>query len=189
MVTRFESKDKASSYHRSFFEKLYTYIFLLFHPKISTGFNTVISPGAEFKLTKEAKIKIGDNCTIKKRAYFLLTKPNPNILIGNYVGIGRDCYFSIKSTFTIGDYTRIGPRVTFIDQDHSFKPEELIMNQKANIKEISVGGDVWIGNDVTVLKGVKIGNGSIIAAGAVVNKDIPEYEIWGGVPAKFIKKR
>lgn len=49
--------------------------------------------------------------------------------------------------------------------------------------------EVWIGANVVILKGVKIGEGAIIAAGAVVSKDIPAYEIWGGVPAKFIKKR
>lgn len=48
---------------------------------------------------------------------------------------------------------------------------------------------VWIGANVVVLRGVRIGEGAIIGAGAVVNKDIPPFEIWGGVPAKFIKKR
>ena len=49
--------------------------------------------------------------------------------------------------------------------------------------------EVWIGANVIVLRGVRIGTGAIIAAGAVVNKDVPSFEIWGGVPAKFLKKR
>lgn len=52
-----------------------------------------------------------------------------------------------------------------------------------------IGNDVWIGTDVSLINGVEIGNGVIIAAGSVVTKNIPPYEIWGGAPAKFIKKR
>ncbi|MEO1486680.1 MAG: CatB-related O-acetyltransferase, partial [Bacteroidota bacterium] len=54
---------------------------------------------------------------------------------------------------------------------------------------IEIGNDVWIGAQVTILDGVKIGDGAIIASGALVNRDVPPYSIWGGVPAKEIKKR
>jgi acetyltransferase-like isoleucine patch superfamily enzyme len=54
---------------------------------------------------------------------------------------------------------------------------------------IVIGGDVWLGANVIVLKGVTIGTGAIVAAGAVVNRSIAENQIWGGVPAKFIKMR
>lgn len=56
-------------------------------------------------------------------------------------------------------------------------------------KPISIGNDVWIGINVTILDGVNVGNGAIIAAGSVVNKDIPAYSIYGGVPAKLIRYR
>lgn len=189
VVERFKYKDKASSYNRSFWQLLFTQLFLWVNSKVIVGRNTIISPKAEFNLTDNASIIFGDNCTIKARAYFILTKPNPKVVAGNYVGVGRDCYFSIKSTLTIGDYTRIGPRVTIIDQDHSFKIDDLILNQKAHIEPISIGKDVWIGSGVTILRGVIIGDGAIIAAGAIVNKSIPANEIWGGVPAKFLKLR
>lgn len=57
------------------------------------------------------------------------------------------------------------------------------------IKKVTIGNDVWIGTNVTILPGVNIENGAIIAAGAVVNKDVPAYSIVGGVPAKVIKYR
>jgi acetyltransferase-like isoleucine patch superfamily enzyme len=56
-------------------------------------------------------------------------------------------------------------------------------------KEIIVGEDVWIGANSVILKGVNIGSGSVIAAGAIVTKSIPSNEIWGGVPAKLIRVR
>lgn len=69
------------------------------------------------------------------------------------------------------------PEATKIQKDY---------HSKGNIE---IGSDVWIGNDVKILSGVKIGHGAVVALGAVVTKDIPPYEIWGGVPARKIKDR
>ena len=188
-VKRFELKDKASSYNRNIFDILITKLQLFFNKKITIGDNSIIKWGNEFKLTDNAKIDIGDNSTLKENSYFLLTKPHPYLKLGNYVGIGRNCYIAIKDTLVIGDYTRIGPNVTIIDQDHSYKKDDLVLNQDANIVKITIGSDVWIGAGVTILKGITIGDGAIIGENAVVTKDIPVYEIWAGVPAKYIKSR
>ena len=61
--------------------------------------------------------------------------------------------------------------------------------QGATRKGIEIGNDCWIGSKVTILDGVKIGNHAIVAAGAVVNKNVPDYAIVGGVPAKILKMR
>ena len=63
------------------------------------------------------------------------------------------------------------------------------MNQHPKIEKVSIGKDVLIGANVTILKGVNIGDGSIIGANSVVTKKIPPYEIWAGIPAKFLKNR
>ena len=63
------------------------------------------------------------------------------------------------------------------------------MNQQAKIEKVLIGKDAWIGANVTILKGISIGDGAIIGANAVVTRNIPPYEIWGGVPAKFLKNR
>lgn len=188
-VIRFNIQDKASSYNRTIYQFIFTFFRLLLNRQITLGKNSSLGHSIEYNLTDNASISFGHDCTIKPHSYFILTKPFPKIIGGNYVGIGRDCYFSIKSTLLIGSFTRIGPRVTIIDQDHEFSIEDLIMNQKSSISPITIGSDVWIGCGVTILKGVNIGNGAVIAAGAVVNKSIPSNEIWGGIPAKFLKVR
>lgn len=188
-VRRFKFQDKASSYNRVFLDVLITRLKLLVNPQIKIGKNSTIKYSSEFKLTDGAKLIIGNNCTIKENSYFLLTKPNPYLQIGDYVGIGRNCYIAIKDHLEIGSYTRIGPNVTILDQDHTYEKSDLIMNQHADIQKVKIGKDVWIGANAIVLKGITIGDGAILGAGSVVTKNIPPYEIWAGVPAKFIKER
>jgi acetyltransferase-like isoleucine patch superfamily enzyme len=179
-------------HHRTievFLDQIRTIYILLIYGCISIGKKTVFKKGCQFDLTANAKIKIGEFCTIKENCYFLLTKPQPSLELGSFSGIGRNAYITIKGNLRIGNYVRIGPDVCMLDQGHSFSREDLIMNQPAIIEPITIHDDVWIGRGATILKGVTIGEGAIVAAGAVVNKNIPPYEVWGGVPAKFIKIR
>lgn len=87
---------------------------------------------------------------------------------------------------TIGDYVMIGPNTLITTVNHPIKP----MGRRKHLgigKPVTIGNDVWIGGNVTILPGVNIGNNVIIAAGAVVTKDMPDNCIVGGVPAKKIK--
>lgn len=87
---------------------------------------------------------------------------------------------------TIGDYVMIGPNTMISTVGHPLSP----MGRRRHLgiaKPVVIGDDVWIGGNVTILPGVTIGNNVIIAAGAVVTKDIPDNCIAGGVPAKAIK--
>jgi acetyltransferase-like isoleucine patch superfamily enzyme len=90
----------------------------------------------------------------------------------------------------IGDGVRIGAGVVIIPSNHVFAdPDVPIYRQGNEGKGICIESDVWIGANCTVLDGVTIGQGSVIAAGAVVNKDVDPYSVVGGVPARLIKKR
>lgn len=127
----------------------------------------------------------GQKITLEKGARFGLGN---NISIGNYSGLGINC--SIRGPLSIGDNVMMGPDVIILTRNHKFNDLSNPMNrQGAEIKEVIIENDVWIGCRSIILPGIKIGNGAIIAAGAVVTKDVPEYAIVGGNPARIIKYR
>jgi acetyltransferase-like isoleucine patch superfamily enzyme len=139
-----------------------------------------------------ANVKIGDRAIIQNGVDFILGRPNSGsceIEIGERVFIGRGCEFNCVSRISIGRDSMIASNTTIVDSGHEFS-EHIPMNQQAvTIGEIIIGEDVWIGTGCKILKSVTIGRGSIIGAGSLVNKSIPENQIWAGTPAKFIKNR
>ena len=96
---------------------------------------------------------------------------------------------TIKDKLVIRDNTIIGGYVQIIDHNHSFTKDDLIKNQKAEIKRVLIGNDVWIGAGAKILCGVKVGTGAVIGSNAVVTKDVPAYAVVGGVPARIIRFR
>lgn len=112
------------------------------------------------------------------------------IELGNNVQFGKYC--SIAANLKVKNDVLIAGRVSFIGgNDHKFNtPGRTIWSSpRGEDKDIRIEDDVWVGNGCTLLGGITIGKGAIIAAGAVVTKDVPPCEIWGGVPAKKIKNR
>lgn len=112
------------------------------------------------------------------------------IIIGHNVQFGRGTW--VSSDVKFGNNILMAGRVNFVGKyDHIYsKPEITLWNAERGDDKITiVEDDVWIGTNSTILAGVTIGKGSIIAAGAVVTKDIPPCEIWGGVPAQKIGDR
>jgi acetyltransferase-like isoleucine patch superfamily enzyme len=112
---------------------------------------------------------------------------DPLITIGDNFYLNAGCH--IQGNITFGRDVMIGPKTVIWGRDHEMKLDQPMKNQ-AHIKEdIIIGDDVWIAASVTILKGVKIGKGAVIGAGSVVIKDIPEYAIAVGNPARVIKYR
>ncbi len=114
-----------------------------------------------------------------------------SISIGDHVFIASGAWFS--GAMSIGSYVMIGPNVSILGGDHEFsdltKPMFLVKEKTKNPDDIRIGHDVWVGANVTILKGVKIGDGAIIAAGSVVTKSVEPLTIVAGVPAIKIKDR
>ncbi len=107
-----------------------------------------------------------------------------NITIGNNVFINAGCKFQDQGGIVIGDGTLIGHNVVLATLNHDLAPEK---RQQLHPAPIRIGCGVWIGANATVTSGVTIGDYAVVAAGAVVNRDIPAYTVVGGVPARVIK--
>lgn len=122
---------------------------------------------------------------------------NGNIYVGNHVHFGADTrIMTTQAKLKIGNYVMFGPGVTIITGDHRMDVLGKYMTQLTdadklpeNDMDVTIEDDVWIGANATILKGVTIGCGSVIAAGSLVTKSCPPYSIVGGVPAKVIKSR
>lgn len=121
----------------------------------------------------------------------LQTAKNGSIIIGSGTHIQPRCLFSaFMAPIKIGALVEIAPNCAFYPYDHGFKPDEPIRRQPLQTKGgIVIGDEAWLGFGVIVLDGVKIGRGAVIAAGAVVTKDIPDNAIAAGVPARVTKMR
>ena len=107
-----------------------------------------------------------------------------HITIGKNVFINFDCTFLALGGITIEDDVLIGPKVSLITENHPLNPEK---RKGLAAKPILIKKNAWIGANATILPGVTIGENAVVAAGAVVSKDVPDNTIVGGIPAKFIK--
>lgn len=118
-----------------------------------------------------------------------------HISFGDSDFINGNCYFQDSNKITFGDRVIIAPDTKFYCGEHSLDASKRFGYRDdgtpyliTTTRPITVGNDVWIGGNVTVIAGVKIGNNVIVGAGAVVVNDVPDNCVVGGVPAKVIKQ-
>ena len=116
--------------------------------------------------------------------------PGRNLILGDYVDLAKDVLITTSGGVKIGARTLIGYRTQILSADHTIPPRGQRFPISGDVfKPIFIDKDVWIGANCIITAGVTIGEGSVIAAGSVVTKDVPPFTIFGGVPAKFIKER
>jgi acetyltransferase-like isoleucine patch superfamily enzyme len=107
-----------------------------------------------------------------------------HIKIGRNVFINHACTFLDMGGITIEDDVLIGPKVNIITENHPLDPS----NRKVlDLKPVLIKRNAWLGAAATILPGVTVGENSVVAAGAVVNKDVPDNTVVGGVPAKVLR--
>lgn len=126
--------------------------------------------------------KLGKGTFLCRRAEVLLPM---GLSMADRVSVGWFAELDARGGISIGYDTNISSHVKLITGSHDVDDPEYT----ADFRPITVGHHCWLGTGAMVLQGVNIGDGAVVAAGSVVTKDIPPYEIWGGVPAKFIRKR
>ena len=124
---------------------------------------------------------VGEGVRIETPFY---TDFGKNITLGNQVFINAGCKFQDQGGIVIGDGSFIGHNTVLATLDHDLAPEKRHILHPAPIR---IGSRVWIGANVVVTKGVTIGDNSVIAAGAVVTRDIPPNVVAAGVPAKVLR--
>lgn len=129
--------------------------------------------------------KAGKNINIEHGAFFASGR---DIEIGDNSGLGLNC--RVTGPLKIGNDVMIGPDVMIFTQNHETSRLDIPMRlQTAPKKPVEIEDDVWIAARAIILPGIKISRGAIVGAGAVVTKDVPEYAVVGGNPARVIKYR
>ena len=127
--------------------------------------------------------KCGKKVNIEKGAIF-----SSSCELGDYSGIGINAYVSGA---IIGNHVMMGPNCCIYSFNHRHDRIDIPMDSQGAEEEkvVIIGDDVWIGSNVVILPGVKIGKGSIIGAGTIVTKDVPEYSVFCGNPGRVVKSR
>lgn len=143
--------------------------------------NTYTEPGEILKILSEIVGEELENVTVFTPIYINYGK---HLSIGKNVFINFDCTFLTLGGITIEDDVLIGPKVSLVTENHPLTPQ----HRKGLIgKSIHIKKNAWIGASATILPGVTIGENAVVAAGAVVSKDVPDNVLAGGIPAKIIK--
>lgn len=163
--------------------------------KGSTKYNTTATIAYPCVIRGQKYIVIGDNTAIDKYGTITAlkrTEKEPQLVIGNNCSIGAFSHITCVNKIMIGNNVLFGKWVTITDNSHGSGLVEEVevapMDRQVYSKgPVIIENNVWIGDKVTILPDVKVGEGSIVGANAVVTKNIPPYSIVAGNPARLIK--
>lgn len=172
----------------------YGKITLLGKNKIKIGIGSSIGPMCKLNGIGHDGISLGRSCSIGAFSFIQVTGSlssiGKGICLGDNVGIGEFSHIGGAGGVKIGSDTIVGAYFSVHPENHNYQdPNIPIRNQGVNRKGVLIGNNCWIGAKVTILDGTIIGNGCIVAAGAVVKGIYPDNVIIGGVPSRVLKGR
>lgn len=144
------------------------------------GSGTIVEP--DTRIVNSANVEIGRNCLIREGAY-IRAGAQGKVVLGDGAALNSFCRIFGHGTVEIGEDTQVGPGTLITTTGHDYE-----RNLESHYRPIQIGSKCWIGGNVTVLPGVSIGNGTVIGAGSVVNKDVPAKVVAVGVPARVVKQ-
>ena len=183
---------------------------LLRHPGVSGALHAFLGRGTKVVVEKNAALRIGastwignyasiivrENCRLTTGSNFSLNEHSHiccsgKLSVGTDVSVNNHSVIHVHGNAVIGKDVMIGSYVYITDSGHSFLDRDVPIRLQGLVPPtpLSIGDDVWIGTKVTITRGVTIGRGAVIGANSVLSQDVGDYEIWGGVPAKFIRLR
>ena len=149
------------------------------------GKHSVIHRSVRMDTPPYRKFSLGDYSVVE--SFACINNAVGDVTIGNHTRIGL--HNTIIGPVTIGSHVNLAQGITITALNHNFKDtEKRIDEQGISTNPVTIGNDIWIGANAVVLPGVIIGDHSVVAAGAVVTKDVPSHSLVAGVPAKVIKQ-
>lgn len=149
------------------------------------GKHSVIHHSARMDTPPYRKFSLGDYSVVE--SYACINNAVGNVMIGDHTRIGL--HNTIIGPVTIGSHVNLAQGITVTALNHNFEDsEKRIDEQGVSTSAVTIEDDIWIGANAVVLPGVTIGQHSVVAAGAVVTKDVPPHSLVAGVPAKIIKQ-
>ncbi|WP_181369271.1 acyltransferase [Eubacterium ramulus] len=139
----------------------------------------------EIDLFSDAKCRIG-NFLMTAGPFYIKCTDKAEITIGDNCFFNHNCSLTAAENIVIGNQCMFANNFVVVDHDHDRKDGKILKELVS--APVKIGNNVWCGANVTVLKGVTIGDGAVIAAGSVVNRDVAAYSVVAGVPARKISK-
>ena len=139
----------------------------------------------EIDLFSDAKCRIG-NFLMTAGPFYIKCTDKAEITIGDNCFFNHNCSLTAAENIVIGNQCMFANNFVVVDHDHDRKDGKILKELVS--APVKIGNKVWCGANVTVLKGVTIGDGAVIAAGSVVNRDVAAYSVVAGVPARKISK-
>ena len=162
--------------------------------KIKCGSGITIGDYSYIDALSNDGIELGSNISFGRNTIIectgVIRELGEKLVINDGVGIAANAFIAVRGNIIIGKDTIIGPYFKLHSENHKFLDFNTPIRLQGSIRiGVVIGEDCWIGSNVTILDGVRLGKGCIVAAGAVVNKSFDDYSIIGGVPAQIIKNR
>ncbi|WP_036913057.1 DapH/DapD/GlmU-related protein [Prevotella sp. FD3004] len=149
------------------------------------GKHSVIHSSVRMDTPPYRKFSLGDYSVIE--SFACINNAVGDVIIGNYTRIGL--HNTIIGPVTIGHHVNLAQGITVTALNHKFEnPDIRIDEQGVSTKPVVIGNDIWVGANAVILPGITIGDHSVIAAGAIVTKDVPPHSLVAGIPAKVIKQ-
>ena len=142
--------------------------------------------GAGCRADRPWCIKMGRRFFAEELTYLKVVDDGARLEFGEFVFIGRGSEFDVMQSVSVGDHTVIAPGCFITDHNHGLAADRRIDEQPCIAKPVAIGRDVWLGTKVVVLAGVEIGDGAVVAANAVVTRNVPPLAVVAGTPAKLL---